>query len=267
MEDYAIVTLNTSEIGHNVFNTTASTDSGLSGFLQNLTNIIESDLDSDLNSEAKKLGVHDWYSAHILDYCEGFYTPTPVPNATVSKSEIHKNITHCSNRTSFFHFDPTTILQAELNKSDIKGLNLSSLDWPSGVTHAVNTVRIAQKAAFVLYCLAVALLFATAVCSLLGIFFTGRLAAFGCLVMSSLAFWSILIASALTTTVAVKVADVVNDKGKVAGVAASKGDKFLALTWVAVGLAFVDALVWTVECVFGRRMRANKGGYTVEPKR
>ncbi|THX68045.1 integral membrane protein-like protein [Aureobasidium pullulans] len=160
MQEYAIVTLNTSRIGTNVFNTTSSTDSDSNIFesiWDNVTNSIESSLNDKINSFAQDLGLHDFYSAHLLDYCSGYYTPTDLPNATFSKSDIDQNITYCSNRTSFFRFNPTTALEQELNKTGLN-ITLEDLHWPEAVNDGVHALRVAQKAAFLLYCIAAGLL-------------------------------------------------------------------------------------------------------------
>ncbi|KAG9639457.1 hypothetical protein KCU95_g12382, partial [Aureobasidium melanogenum] len=110
--------LNTSRIGTHVFNTTfgsSDSDSNIfSSIWDNLTSSIRSSLDSDIKALAQELGVHDFYSAHLLNYCEGYYTPSSIPNTTATKPSIRQNVTYCSNRTSFFHLDPTTALQTKL---------------------------------------------------------------------------------------------------------------------------------------------------------
>lgn len=237
-------------------NTSSSASSGniISSWIHNITGGIEDDINEDLSSLAKDLGLHDWYSAHILDYCEGYYTPAAVANATLSKHDIHKNITSCSNRTAFFTFNPTNVLQHELNQSGV-GVNLTSLDWPDGINDAIKTLRVAQKAAFILYCIAAGTLLIAALSALAGVFFSGRLSASINILICCLAFLAILIASAISTAVAVKAAHAINKHGKIVGVSASKGGRFMALTWVATGLAFLNILVWMFECVVGRRQR------------
>lgn len=256
MEDYAIVTLNTSQIGQSLLNASESTTSSnpFGNLINNITNNIDGKINAELGSLARQIGVHDWYSVHILDFCEGYYTPTSVSNATVSSSDIDKNITHCSNKTAFFHFNPTHTLQNELNKSGVS-LNLTKdLDWPTkDIDKGVSALRVAQKAAFILYCIAAGLLLLAALASIAGIFLTGRLFALVNIFLSALAFLAILLASAITTVVAGKAAHVINKYGKAVGVSANKGNRFLVLTWVAMGLAGVNVLVWTWECVLGRR--------------
>lgn len=256
------MTLNTSRIGTNVFNTSSSSSSSsniLSSIWDNITNSIESSINSEINSLAQDLGLHDFYSAHLLDYCEGYYTPTSIPNTTIPPSSIRQNVTFCSNRTSFFHFDPSAALQTELNKSHT-GLTLQDLHWPSAVASGIHTLRVAQKAAFVLYCLAAGLTLLAALASLVSFFVHGRVSAFVDISLWTLAFVASALASAITTAVARKASHVVNKYGEGIGVSATRGGRFMALTWVASGLCFLNVWVWVFECLRGRR-RANRESY------
>lgn len=197
--------------------------------------------------------MHDFYSAHLLDYCEGYYTPAALPNATLKASDIHKNVTSCSKRTGGYNFDPTTTLQRELNASGHSNINLTDLHWPSAVPDGLNALRVAQKAAFILYCVAIGLIGISTICSLVSVLFEGRLSASVNILVSGLAFLAIGVASAITTAVAVKAQDVINDHGNAVGVSAKKGGKFMVLTWVATGLMLLNTIVWFGECVVGRR--------------
>ena len=73
--------------------------------------------------------------------------------------------------------------------------------------------------------------------------------------MALLAFIAIGLASALVTAVMVKATDLINQYGNDIGVEASKGNKFLALTWAATGVMFVVVLAWVVEFCVGRRQK------------
>lgn len=61
--------LNTSTIGQIAVNTTSS-GSGISGWLNGIGNTIEGDLNGIINDLAQKLEIHEFYSAHLLDFCE-----------------------------------------------------------------------------------------------------------------------------------------------------------------------------------------------------
>lgn len=43
---------------------------------------------------ASELGIKQWYSMHMLDMCEGTYTP----NATATSAQL--NVTSCTNMTA-----------------------------------------------------------------------------------------------------------------------------------------------------------------------
>jgi hypothetical protein len=102
--------LNTSTLGHDLIPTTTSssgssptsTSSGIgssfSNLAHNVTDTIEGDLDGIINDVAdklaKELGIKQWYSLHLMDLCEGTYTP----NATEKGANL--NVTECSNQTA-----------------------------------------------------------------------------------------------------------------------------------------------------------------------
>lgn len=116
-----------------------------------------------------------------------------------------------------------------------------------------------------LYCIAIALIFVALVLALLGVFFSGRLSAFVNVLVDCLAFLATGLASAITTAVAVKAADLINNHGNDVGISANKGSKFLLLTWVATGVMLVASLMWCFDCVVGRRQHSRRG-YADEPK-
>jgi hypothetical protein len=77
----------------------------LTGLKNNITGEVEGELnniENDLNAIegdvadklAGVLGIHEWYSFHLMDFCEGMYKP----NATGKGA--HKNVTHCTNQTA-----------------------------------------------------------------------------------------------------------------------------------------------------------------------
>lgn len=137
--------------------------------LGQIVGAVEGEINDLIADIAKELHIHDFYSVHLLDYCEvsrylailklrrpainqclqGFYTPSPVANNTVHPT---KNITHCSNRTSSFHFNATNVIQTEL-KSNI---SLPDLSWPSALQDGIGMAKHATRVMFVLYCLGVA---------------------------------------------------------------------------------------------------------------
>lgn len=197
-----------------------------------------------------------------MAYCEGYYTPDPVPNATLKRSDINRNVTDCSNRTAMYNFDPQRILQQELDNSGHGNINLvSDLRWPEGVSDGIRALRIAARAAFVLYCIAIAFEGIALILAMVSFFLEGRLSAFANMFVDWLAFLVIGIASAITTAIAVKGADVINEYGDDIGIQAQRGDKFLILTWIATGLMLLASIVWCFDCILGSRRRRSASKY------
>lgn len=254
--------LNTSRIGQNFLQSNSSSSSSSSNtftsWLHNITQPLTSTAQSEISklesSLAHQLGLQDFYSAHLMDYCEGSFTPAPVPNATLPRGSIHKNVSTCSNRTAMFSFDPTAALNATLNETHT-GITLSDLHWPSEIEDGIRALRYAVRAAFVLYCIGtgfslltlLACTFWASSCSR-----GGRGVAALEILLAILAFLSLGIASAIMTAVAVKGSHIINKYGNEIGVSADWGGKFLAMTWAATGLMFVASISGCFGCCLHR---------------
>jgi hypothetical protein len=229
MEDYSLLTLNTSAIGQTLLSS-SSGDSSLTSSIMNLIpDSISTGVTNEINDQIgelrQKIGVEDWYSMHMLNYCEGQYTPEEAANATLKESDIKKNTTECAKQRAMYKFDPTRIIEEALNKTGVD-VTLKDLNWPEDIQNGIDTLNALMAAMFVLY---INFLIAT------------------------LAFLAIGLASALVTAVMVKGTNIINDKGKDIGLAASWGGKFLALTWAATALMLIVLLAWIVEFCIGRR--------------
>lgn len=253
--------LNTSRLGQNIFNTTESSSNPLVNFLDNISNTIESEIQDGITDVAQQLGIHDFYSAHLMTYCEGYYYYNNNNNNTRdnnnnnndnNEDDAKKNITKCSNRTALYNFNPQKILQQELDASNT-GIDLSDLNWPSDISTGLNALRIAAKATFVLYCIAIGFIGIALLAAVASIFLAGRLSAILNVIADWMAFVTLGIASAIATAVAVKGARTINKYGGEVGVSADRGTKFLVITWVATGLLLLSSVVWCVLAVMGRR--------------
>ncbi|KAL8694492.1 MAG: hypothetical protein Q9224_003561 [Gallowayella concinna] len=238
--------LNTSMLGRTTLNTSKTSSS----LLNSIGNSIKGEVNDLIGDIARKLNIHDFYSAHILDYCEGYYTPGPIANQTVDPD---KNVTRCSNQTAMFHFDPSTVIQKELKP----GISLADLHWPSAIKDAVHAVELASKAMFVIYCIGAAATGLALVGAFLGVFLDGRAAPLINNALASLALLSLGIASAIVSAIMSKVVHEVNKHGNDIGVSASKGKTFLGMTWAAVVLMFIAAMAWIYEFVAHRRRQTS----------
>lgn len=262
LERYDILTLNTSRIAVDIFNTTddepassqPESDNPLKNFFHNIgdeihnaTDAVEENIEDALNSAiqsfAKSLGLRDFYSMHVLNHCEGYFAP----NGTDGR-----NVTHCSNSTSFSHFNPRETLQKQLNASDID-VTLDDLHWPDAIDDAIATLKLAFNIMFVLYCIGIAATGFALVGSVSGMFFHGRMSALANIFLTQLAFFALLIASAIITGGATKATNVINKYGDAININAARGDKLIAMTWAADALVFLASVVWVAEFCIGRR--------------
>ena len=118
---------------------------------------IGDDIASDI---AQDLGIHDFYSAHVLTFCEGYYNPNgTAPNPS-------QNVTYCSKKSAGYWFNPTNVVSSELKH----GVTLADVKWPSQIDDSLNYIRHGSKAYFVIYIIAIVLTGIFVITSLLGIF-------------------------------------------------------------------------------------------------
>jgi len=282
MEDYHILTLNTSTLGHELVptptesgssatptSTSSSVGSFFSNLAQNITDEIdniEGELADDLNDVlgdladklAGELGIHQFYSLHLMDLCEGNYAP----NAT--EKGAHKNVTKCSNQTAMYHFDISKQISQELSIGKFN-ISLEDLGWSDKIQDGINDLNVAMDATFVLYAIAIASAGLAILTSLLAFFLHGsRLMSLGNWGLASLSFLTFLIASIIITMVQNKASHILNKYGNEIGLYAYKGGKYLILTWVSVAVMFLATAAWVVEFCVGRKNKkreyTEKGG-------
>ncbi|PMD20083.1 hypothetical protein NA56DRAFT_704886 [Hyaloscypha hepaticicola] len=273
MEEYHIVTLNTSTLGHNILST-ATTSSGptptatsIGSFFSSIAHNVSSTIEGDINGIigdvadklAKELGIKQWYSLHLMDLCEGTFTP----NATEKGASL--NVSTCSNQTAMYHFDISKQLNKELEIGPLH-INLSTISWPSEIQDGLNALNTALDATFVLYAIGIAAAGCAILASLVAFFLHGsRLISFGNWGLATISFLSLLIASIIITVIQSKATNLINKYGNEIGVYAYKGQKYLILTWVAVAVMFLAMLAWVAEFCVGKRNRGRE--YTEKSSR
>src|SRR5690349_19321730 len=119
--------------------------------LNKIPNEISEQINDRIGEVTARLGIEDWYSAHMLNYCYGQYTPAEVANATVSESDISKNVTGCSKSQAMYQFDPTRIIEDALNRTTGTEVTLSDLQWPEDIQNGIHALNALMAAMFVLY--------------------------------------------------------------------------------------------------------------------
>ncbi|KAL1794956.1 hypothetical protein ACET3X_006772 [Alternaria dauci] len=263
MEDYSLLTLNTSAVGQNLISSaTSDSDSTLSSIVNlipdSITDSVTNEINEQIDELRARIGVEDWYSAHMLNYCQGQYEPGEVANATLSQSDISKNVTECAESRATYKFDPTQIIQDALNRTGVD-ITLQDLQWPEDIQNGIDTLNALMAAMFVLYVIAICLIFITLVTSVLGIFIgNGRLTPCVNFLLATLAFLAIGLASALVTAVMIKATDIINDNGSEIGLRANYGGKFLAITWAATALMLIAVLGWIASFCIGGKDRESR---------
>ncbi|ESZ93470.1 hypothetical protein SBOR_6148 [Sclerotinia borealis F-4128] len=153
MEDYHIITLNTSDVGQNLIPTSSSGSSstptiaspvevisslanliprepGIGDDIANALGGIENDIAGKL---AKTLGIKEWYSLHLMDMCEGTYTP----NATARGAKY--NVSSCTNQTAMYHVDINSIISEQLSIGGVH-LKLSDIGWSSKIQDGLDAL-------------------------------------------------------------------------------------------------------------------------------
>ncbi|KAK2606124.1 hypothetical protein QQS21_003519 [Conoideocrella luteorostrata] len=269
MEDYAIVRLNTSMIGHGLLDDKKSTDKGkdgdkkggLLGDVKDWWDDKKGDAKDKINDVtghiadklAKKIGVSEWYSLHVMDSCEGFYAPnTTAPNPGF-------NITNCTSSGPSDRFNLTEIVDKELKVGPLK-LNLADIKWPDSIQDSIDSLNSALLALFIFYALGAGFSGLSALCSLFAIWKPDlRRMALINFVIASLGFLSILIGSIIVTVAANTAVKSLNKVGEKIGMSAIKGTKFYILSWVATGFMGIVMLFWMGKFWVVRRERKRLG--------
>ncbi|PBP24074.1 SUR7 protein [Diplocarpon rosae] len=280
LENYHIVTLNTSSLGQVLLesDSTATATSAtatatsvvggmgawLEGVQDNVTDAVDdvedefNDLVSDVADKlSQELGIHQWYSLHMLNLCQGDYTP----NATAKGAS--KNATSCTKMTAMYNINLDQILSQQLQVGPLN-LDLSDISWPDDINKGFQGLNVVLNAVFVIYAIGIASAGLAILTSALAIFFHGsRLVSVGNFGLALLSFLALAVDSALVTFVQDKAVHIINKYGNAIGVYADKGGKYLALTWTAVVVMFLAAAVWAAEFCIGRRQKGRE--YTEKP--
>lgn len=285
MEDYAIARLNTSMIGQNMIDldddeedSAGSQDSDDDGsFLGDIKDDVKGKLDdlkgdledtaNDISNDiadrlADELGVSDWYSVHIMSGCKGQFEP----NATDASPSL--NVTDCTEGTPTYRLNLTEMLNSQLEAGPLK-INLADLNWPPEIQEKLDLVNDVILGLFIVYVLGMAF----SGLAILGtaasiVFASSRLLTLANFALSALAALSITAGSIIVTVAGTKGIDELNKAAEDFGVRASRGAKFLAITWAAAACMIAAAAFWTTRfcllCVERRRERravARKEGY------
>ncbi|KAK3329983.1 actin cortical patch SUR7/pH-response regulator pali [Apodospora peruviana] len=280
MENYDVLTFNTSGLGKNLVSkvidddTPSSTTSGglcngVDGFLGRVCGsataaagsaesaVVDAfnDIGNDIADKlADRLGIHEFYSLHALTICEGDFSP----NAT--SSGAGRNVSSCEKGLSN-GYNISAKLDQELRVGPLD-LRLSDLGFTKDIQDAVDTLNKVTKAFAIILIVGVALTGLALLASLISLFLVSgreRGVFLANAVLSALAFFVLLI-SGLIVTIASRIAvDKVNDMGDDIGLQAAAGNNYTIITWVAVGLMLVAFVYWVSQLVRFRKGKIGRG--------
>lgn len=145
------------------------------------------------------------------------------------------------------------MLQASLRT----GINLTSLDVPTGMEHAIDAVAGATHAIFVLYCFGAAAAGLAILMGAAAVLISPMVLKLANAGLLALGFFVIGLASTISQIIVSEVTNAINEVGPDVGIEAIQGTKFIALTWAATALLGAASLVWTVEAFLARRSLAH----------
>ncbi|POR38809.1 Uncharacterized protein TPAR_00994 [Tolypocladium paradoxum] len=267
MEDYAVVRLNTSMIGRNILDKakdggkdggkTGSTKDGLLGDVKNWWDDVKGDAKDQINGIkggvadklASKLGVSQWYSLHVMDSCEGNWSP----NATAPNPSL--NVTNCTTSSPSHRLNLTDILDHELKVGPLK-LNLSDINWPDSIQDKLDVLNDALLALFIVYVLAMGFSGLSMLLNLGALLLPGKTGLLLLnLIVGSLGGLACTIGSIVVTVAGSKGVREINDKGAKVGISAERGTQFYLLSWIATGFMLAVAIFWLAQFLALRRKK------------
>jgi len=201
-----------------------------------------------VQTAARRVGVHDLYVVHIMNYCVGDET------AEQARRNQSANVNWCSEQRAGWHFNLTEVMEKDIDQNNGTFDSLVEIAWPTEQIDDVSeAVKIIGKAMFVFQVGAVAGTGLSMILSLLGVFASGRLFAFLATLFSLLSFIWVGVDSALGTVVAVKLRDGFRDNLREYSIYAHISQKYLGMTWAATGAMLLCAVYWMFATCFGSR--------------
>lgn len=127
------------------------------------------------------------------------------------------------------------------------------MGYPYAVQAYISGLNANADATFVFYIIGIAAAGLGMFTSIASIFLTGRICSMGNFLLAGLSFLGLLVASSIITSFMIRVTDYINFNGNPAGMSASRGNKFLAITWTPTALMFVASCMWAGLFCIGRK--------------
>ncbi|KAF2087216.1 hypothetical protein K490DRAFT_9852, partial [Saccharata proteae CBS 121410] len=181
------------------------------------------------------VGSHDWYTVHVMDYCEGD-----------TDSDGSKKLTGCSRGMAVFSFDPVKIMQS----GNAGPLHIS---FNGQITNISGKLKTAYMATFILLCIGIAGTGLDFVVSIIVVLMDTRRLTHDHADFCQIGFLGLGLSSGVITGVTVVAVQKINQYGSDIGLSATKGNKFLGMTWAATGLVLIALILWFMDYCVERR--------------
>lgn len=210
----------------------------------------------------EQLGLSDFYTAHLWNYCSG--------NITIEGSSETWKVTDCVKPKTTFHFDVYEIFKLDSDANGKSGV--AEDDIPSSVQKVDKAIKVVSNVMVALYCLGLVALVVTFVVGWFGLL--SRWGSCVTTIFADIAFLFILSASIMATALYATLKEGFNKGLKDFGAVASLNNRTLAIMWLAVAFAFGASIFWmfsTCCCsgrsrkIMGHNDRSGPGSYEKAP--
>ncbi|KFA65888.1 hypothetical protein S40285_09647 [Stachybotrys chlorohalonatus IBT 40285] len=246
LEDFAIVRLNTSTIGHSLLDFVSSRDNDENAgntsnddnnplnsisdawddVEQEVSNAFDGLADSAIDGAVDLLDIPEWYSLHVMTICEGLNGP-----------DAGLNVTQCSGLTSENRLDLVASLDHYLSLSPVQiDMDIADIGWLEDIQDAINLVNGVLQGLFALYVLTIILIVLSIVTNVVvSLAWTSMLMVVN-LIGFILATLSSVVLSIVVTVALTRALDALNDIGGNIGIRGERGSNFLIFSWIASSL-------------------------------
>lgn len=178
--------------------------------------------------------LHDFYSVHLLNFCQGDFAADPAPDGAAPDAETSRHVTSCSSLTLSGSMNLRAMIE---ERTGAIGAHLLKSAWPEEIDRGLTALQSAQHAMLVLY-IATIISTSLSVAVMLGarMVFPAKLGAVPTVVITLLETTSTValgLASTLLTLIVFKTSGLISSWGGGLGVTPIRGTKLVVLTWGA----------------------------------
>lgn len=199
--------------------------------------------------------LHDFYSVHLLNFCQGDLVTDPSADAATHDANTATHVTSCSSLSMSSSLNLTKMLGGQMSTF---GEHLQGFGGLEEINKDLTTLQSARHAMLVLFS-ATIISTALSVAVILGTstILPTKLGTFPMIViilLETISTWSLGLASALLTLVVFKASELINSWGGAFGLSCTRGTRIVILTWSAwlAVLAATVVMLFLSRC--GRRL-------------